>query len=131
MQFGGTRFTSNHFPDSVHPEDQESEMRRRFSLSMVALAAMVAGSAPALAQEQQNTPTDPTAPGGGTCTGFPGDPANCPRQDQPNTTVPEQPDDSDINTQSGPEQTTPDDNGTLQQPNGASPDNGAAAPDAP
>jgi hypothetical protein len=107
-------------------------MTRRFSLSMVALAAMVAGSAPVLAQEQQNTPTDPTAPSGGTCTGFPGDPVNCPRQDQPNTAVPERPDDSDINTQSGSEQTTtPDDDNTLQQPNGVSPDNGAANPAAP
>ena len=99
-------------------------MQKRWTLPMIALAALVAGASPAIAQDQNNTPTDPTSPGGGTCTGFPGDPANCPRQDQPNTTIPEQPDDSDINTQSG----TPDDD-TLQQPSsGASPATGTPNP---
>lgn len=109
-------------------------MPHRFNLSMVVLAALVAGSAPALAQDQNNAPIDPTAPSGGMCTGFPGDPANCPREDGPNNTapdeqaVPDEQNDPDINTQSGPEQTTPDENNSAQQPNGASPDNGAASP---
>ncbi|MBI2254301.1 MAG: hypothetical protein HYU58_06770 [Proteobacteria bacterium] len=105
-------------------------MKRKWSLPMIALAALVAGSGAATAQTQNNSPTDPTAPGGGTCTGFPGDPANCPRQDQPNTTIPEQTDEPDINTQTGPtnQQTTPDENNQQQQPNGASPNNGAANP---
>ena len=95
---------------------------------MLALAAFVVGASPAIAQDQNNTPTDPTAPGGGTCTGFPGDPANCPRQDQPNTSIPEQPDDADVNTQSGPEPTSPDSEPPLQQPSGASPLNGTPNP---
>jgi hypothetical protein len=106
-------------------------MKQKWTLPMIALAALVAGSAPAMAQTQSNSPTDPTAPGGGTCTGFPGDPANCPRQEQrPNTTIPEQSDDPNIDTQTGPaeQQTTPDENNQQQLPNGASPDNGAANP---
>lgn len=110
-------------------------MKKRWTLPMIALAALVAGSAPAMAQSQNNTPTDPTAPGGGTCTGFPGDPASCPRQDnqpgnnQPGTTIPEDPN-GDLNTNSGqpPSQTTPDENNEQQLPNGASPDNGASGP---
>lgn len=100
-------------------------MQKRWTLPMIAFAALVAGSGPVIAQDQNNTPTDPTAPGGGTCTGFPGDPASCPRQDPQNAIIPEQPDEPDINTQSGPQ---PDDDGTLEQPSGASPENGTANP---
>ncbi|WP_374652589.1 hypothetical protein [Dongia sp.] len=106
-------------------------MRIRYGLSIAALMALV-GSA-ALAQNQNNAPTDPTAPGGGTCTGFPGDPANCPRQDErPNQTIPEDPG-TDMDTNSGddstaPNQTAPDENNQQQLPNGASPDSGVPNP---
>lgn len=115
-------------------------MKQQWTLPMIALAALVAGSAPALAQSQNNMPSDPTAPGGGACTGFPGDPASCPRQDeqpgvnqpstnQPGSTIPEDPN-GNFNTNSGqpPSQTTPDENNQQQLPNGDSPDNGTSAP---
>lgn len=106
-------------------------MKIRYGLSVMALAALVGGSAPALAQ-QDNTPTDPTAPSGAGCTGFPGDPISCPRNQQ-NTTIPEEPSAPDVDTQSGqPEiQGTPDADDQQQLPNGASPDNGASNPTTP
>lgn len=106
-------------------------MQKTWTLPLMALATFLMSSGAAFAQDQNNTPTDPTAPGGGTCTGFPGDPANCPRQDQQNTTIPEQPADPDVNTQSGPTQTTPDVDTQQPLPNGAAPDDGTQTPAAP
>ncbi|MBK8160582.1 MAG: hypothetical protein IPK59_18050 [Rhodospirillaceae bacterium] len=87
----------------------------------------------ALAQ-QQNNPTDPSAPSGG-CTGFPGDSASCNKIEPalPNETVPEEPEAPDLDTQSGDQEPLPmpNTNGNqLDLPSGASPDNPATNPDA-
>jgi hypothetical protein len=85
-------------------------MKLRHILSMAAVMALA--STGALAQ-QNSPPTDPTSQPAG-CTGFPGDPVECPRT-QPNTTIPEQTA-PDVNTQSGPDPlATPDNDGF--QPN--------------
>jgi hypothetical protein len=104
-------------------------MSTRRLLSLVAVMALV--SAGAMAQ-QENSPTDPSAPSG--CTGFPGDAASCAGTDPglPNTTIPEEPAAPDLNTQSGDQEPlpTPDSNSQQDIPNGASPDNPATNPDA-
>ena len=98
-------------------------MKLRHIFSMAAVMALA--STGALAQ-QNNPPTDPTSQPAG-CTGFPGDPVECPRT-QPNTTVPEQTA-PDVNTQSGDEDplATPENDGF--QPNEGSSDNPATNPD--
>ena len=103
-------------------------MKKRHLLSIAAVMALVSTSA--LAQ-QDNSPTEPSAPSG--CTGFPGDAASCAGTDLglPNTTIPENPEAPDVNTQSGDQEPlpTPSNNDQQDLPNGASPDNPATNPD--
>lgn len=99
-------------------------MNIKIGLSVIAIAAFVGSGHIAMAQ-QSNTPTDPTAPSAGVCTGFPGDPATCPQDpSRSNTTIPEDPNAPDINTQSGQPniQTTPDLDDQQQLPTNKGPD---------
>jgi hypothetical protein len=103
---------------------EEVDMNIKIGLSVIAIAAFVGSGHIAMAQ-QNNTPTDPTAPSAGVCTGFPGDPATCPQDpSRSNTTIPEDPNAPDINTQSGQPniQTTPDLDDRQQLPTDKGPD---------
>lgn len=73
-------------------------MQMRYGISVVAFSALLGVSA-AMAQ-QNNAPTDPTAPSGVGCTGFPGDSSAC-TEAQPNTTIPEDPAPPEVTTPSG------------------------------